>query len=62
MILLEDERKTILDALLYMLKSAYTDAEIRTACANDPKVYKQILIKKREKIRRLIKCIYIFKN
>jgi hypothetical protein len=62
MILLDADRQTILEALVYMKESVYSDSEIRRACNNDPKEYKKILKKKRERIKSLVRCIYIFKK
>jgi hypothetical protein len=62
MIITIENRRTILEALKYLLESIYTDEQIRTACSNNPKVYKQMLKKKRERIQSLVRCIYIFKN
>ena len=61
MIISNIDRKIILEALKYMLESIYSDEEIRRACSSDPKVYKEVLKKKRKRIESLVRCIYMFK-
>ena len=61
MILTREERKTILEALVYMLKSAYTEEEIRSNAEFKPEIYKNIIEKRKDKLESLKRLIYIFR-
>lgn len=62
MIITEEQKKLILQALVYMIKAAYTDEEIKEASNDREEVFGPILIAKKRKLRALVKLVYLLKN
>lgn len=61
MILLPEDRKLIIEALVYLLKSAYTDEQIKAACGNRKEVFDDLLATKKDKLEKITRLIYLLK-
>lgn len=62
MILVPEEVKTIIESLVYMLKSAYTEEEIMSSCEHRPEVYKSILARRKDRLNILRRLICRFRG
>lgn len=62
MVLNENETKIIVDALVYMLRSMYTDKEIANACRGNRELLEITTKKKNKLASEIVRLIAIFRQ